>query len=865
MKKGGLSKTTLLIMLISLICNVKAATYTVVNTNDSGDGSLRQAMTQATSSFMGNSSIVFNIPPSDPNYSPDKGTFTIHLQSELPYLLVGGNITIDGTTQASNQGDTNPNGPEIVIDGGTLSLPTCFRIASQNNTIKGFDIIGFQYAILFFGANGGSVSDCYIGLNADGESLPDNGISYGIGLSGGSYGGYDLGYARNITVSNNTIAGCSVAAIALVSVSDNTITQNRIGNNGIIALPNSQGIYLTSASANNVISDNVISGNENAGIVMESGGTSNNVVVGNMIGTDGSGTLPLGNHYGIIVMTNANGNRIGGTLPAERNVISANLEIGIYIESADSNVVCGNIIGPDATGTQVFETEPDSLIQANGVEINTTGRYNVIGGDTPQHRNIISGNRVYGCIYYGNCSNNNIKGNYIGTDITGNAPLPNATGICVDGSSNNNVMEHNVLSGNRSYGLFIVTRGTDNNIFRGNLVGTNASGTAALPNDVGLMLAANAQGNIIGGDTEGDRNVFSGNTYAGIEVTDNDTRNNKIIGNFIGVDITGNAALPNENGIIVSALVKELDISGNVISANARYGIVITDQADSIRIDGNRIGVGATDDTAMGNSTSGVLLGNGAAHCTVSSNIIANSDTAGVLLLDQNTLNNRITRNSMFGNRYAGIDIFPWGINENDQGDIDEGCNRLMNHPVIELVEHNTATGTTYIKGHLDTQDPQNATVEIFVADSDNILGFVRQGKTYVASTHPDANGNWQINTTCIGLATSVTATATDAEGNTSEFAPLCATVEAIAETEAAIITISPNPTSGLLKITSNSGFKVETITLVDATGRNVAFKLASHSDNELVVDITNCKSGIYTIGLLSTNGEMVISRVVRL
>ena len=85
-----------------------------------------------------------------------------------------------------------------------------------------------------------------------------------------------------------------------------------------------------------------MSGNTNAAIVVESSGSRNNIVSGNYIGTDITGTNPLSNHYGIIVMTNANANRIGGTTPAERNIISANTEIGIYIESADSNVVCGN-------------------------------------------------------------------------------------------------------------------------------------------------------------------------------------------------------------------------------------------------------------------------------------------------------------------------------------------------------------------------------------------------------------------------------------------------------------------------------------------------------------------------------------------
>lgn len=846
-------------LLMLLAGSASAATYTVTNTNDNGEGSLRQAMTQAASNYFGNSTIIFNIPQSDSGYNPSTGVFIIYPQSELPHLLMGGNITIDGTTQD----DTNPFGPEIMIDGGNLNMMTCFRIASQNNTIKGLGIVGFQYAILFFGANGGSVTECYIGVNPDGESLPDNRLDYGIGLSGGSYGGYDLGYARNITIRNNVIGGCNVAGIALVTVNDNTITQNKIGTNSIVSLPNNQGIYLTSASANNVISDNVISGNENAGIVLESTGTTENIISGNKIGTDLTGTQPLSNHYGIIIMTNANGNRIGGTSVAERNIISANTEIGIYIESANSNLVCGNIIGPDITGTQMFEIEPDSLMQANGVEINTTGKYNIIGGDTPQHRNIISGNRVYGCIYYGNCSNNNIKGNYIGTDITGNAALPNATGICVDGSSNQNTIENNVLSGNKSYGLFIVTRGTDNNVFRGNLVGTNASGTTALPNDVGLMLAATAQGNIIGGDDESDRNIFSGNTYAGIEVTDNDTRNNRISGNYIGTDITGNIALPNENGIIVSALVSDLVINDNVISANTGFGLVVTDHADSIYVSNNIIGVGANTETPLGNGASGVLLGNGASYCLIDSNIIAHNDTAGVLLLDEATLNNRITSNSIYGNRYAGIDIHPWGINENDLGDTDEGCNHLMNHPIVELVEYNPATQRTHISGVLDTQNPQSATIELFIADDDNLFGMVRQGKTLVATTQPDSNGHWSMTTNKVTSNCSITATATDIDGNTSEFSPLCAAIEAVEENSAPQVSASPNPTDGLVKISGKTR-GIKTIYISNPMGKTIPAMISNLSETEIVIDLSCYSTGVYTIEVVYLNGERSNIQIIK-
>lgn len=862
------------LLIAALLCaamilsnKIFATDYIVTNTADSGEGSLRQAITSASSNYIGSSNIYFNIPTTDANYNAENGTFTINILSELPYLIVVGNINIDATTQTNNVGDTNPYGPEIVLDGGNRNLQTCFRLASANNSIKGFAIGGFQYAILFFGANGGLVSNCHIGIDATGTEAFSN--TYGIGISGGSYGSYDLGYAHNINITDNIISGNTIAGIALIGVENNTITGNKIGTDrtGTLSVPNNQGIYLSSASHNNTIGGNaeskrnILSGNTNAAIVVESSGSRNNIVSGNYIGTDITGTNPLSNHYGIIVMTNANANRIGGTTPAERNIISANTEIGIYIESADSNVVCGNYIGTDVTGMQTFAFEgTDSLIQANGVEINTTGKCNIIGGHTPEERNIISGNRVYGCIYYGNCHHNNICGNYIGTDASGEIALPNATGICVDGSSHQNIMENNVLSGNRSYGLFIVTRGTDENIFRGNLVGTNAQGTTALPNDVGLMLAADAKGNMIGGENDSDRNIFSGNLYAGIEVTDQGTENNIIRGNFIGVDISGNSALPNSNGIIVSALTKHLEISDNVISANSDFGLVITDRADSITVAGNKIGTGLDISTDLGNGASGILIAGGATNNFIGmpdrGNIIANNDSAGIVLMDETTLNNRISQNSIFNNQYAGIEIFPQGINENDNGDTDSGCNNLMNYPVITSVIRDVNSGQIWINGTLDTQNPQTATVELFVAHQPTGLGIPREGRTYIGKATPHSDGSWlAVIDAEIASNETVIATATDENGNTSEFSESHGIVTEIAFATNDEMAIYPNPTTGICKINTT---EFDTLLVYDTNGQLIKHITAKND----TIDLSDFANGTYFVVLHNKQHE---SRCIKL
>src|ERR1035437_2409956 len=112
-----------------------AATYTVLNTNDAGAGSFRQAITDANAAF-GADNIVFNIPNTDPNYNSATGVWSIAPLTDYP-MITGGSTNMDATTQTVNQGNTNQFGPEIAFVGNT-SLTYGFRIVSPGNTVKGF-------------------------------------------------------------------------------------------------------------------------------------------------------------------------------------------------------------------------------------------------------------------------------------------------------------------------------------------------------------------------------------------------------------------------------------------------------------------------------------------------------------------------------------------------------------------------------------------------------------------------------------------------------------------------------------------------------------------------------------------------------
>jgi hypothetical protein len=293
------------------------------------------------------------------------------------------------------------------------------------------------------------------------------------------------------------------------------------------------------------------------------------VVQGNYIGTDPSGTKAQGN--GITgssagIYFGGDGSQAGGVTVAERNIVSGNHADGIWLD-AKNLVVQGNYIGTDVTGTNALgNTFSGVVLSAVGSPLvsNVT-----VGGVAAGSRNVISANGNHGVLLSAAATQGNfVQGNYIGTNATGTASLGNAQhGVrLAAGASGNTVggtsaAARNVLSGNGGQGVRIDSSGTSTNVISGNFIGTNAAGTAGVPNTSGgIAITSSAASNTIGGTAAGAGNVIAYNTGGdGINVAAAAGTGNSILGNSIfanaglGIDllndgVTANDALDADTG-----------------------------------------------------------------------------------------------------------------------------------------------------------------------------------------------------------------------------------------------------------------------------------------------------------------------------
>ncbi len=300
--------------------------------------------------------------------------------------------------------------------------------------------------------------------------------------------------------------------------------------------------------------------------------SNDNLIQGNYIGTDDTGELAFANGTGISVGIFFFGNTIGGTSYGAGNVISGNTVAGILLDLGDSgplssepgNVIQGNLIGVDATGTKAIGN------RQWGIALSSSAPGNLIGGDSAAARNVISGNGFSGIeidqIEIGlddSSPGNIIENNFIGTDITGKATIGNGQyGILLAGPAASDTTigapnAGNLISGNGLGGVF--GGSVSSVVVQDNLIGTNVTGTSSLGNaGDGVELSNGSSDNTIGGTSSGDGNVIAFNTGNGIT-----------IGYSATDDSTGDAIL--ENSIFANSKLG-IDLGDNGVTLNDSSG-----------------------------------------------------------------------------------------------------------------------------------------------------------------------------------------------------------------------------------------------------------------------------------------------------
>jgi titin len=854
-----------------------------------GSLTLRQAILDANAN-PGSDTISFAI--------PGLGVHIIQPVSALPTIT--DSVLIDGTTQTGYAGK-----PLIQLDGSFAGSGTNgLTISASGCTVRGLDITRFNRAGVGVLGSNNIIQANYIGTDATGTSSRGNGYD-GVEIAGGAKSNLvgTNGDGVNDAAERNLISGNGFSGVAILGIGTNlnVVAGNLIGTDvtGGVSIPNrAPGVFIfRDAQFNRIGTDgngvadaaerNIISGNALNGVLISDLGTNQNVVAGNFIGTNAAGTAARPNGLnGVQILGGAQSNRIGvnggdQNPSAEGNVISGNSQDGVQITDIGTNlnIVAGDFIGTDRTGTAALPNGNDGVYIANGARSNRVGtngdgvgdaaegnlisgnlgiagvrinnpgsngnviagnfigtnasgtavlgnahegviiskgaQGNVIGVNSADknptaERNVISGNGLDGVwISSAGTNQNVVAGNFIGIDLTGNKAVGNGgAGVLVNGGAQGNRIgtngdgvadgaERNIISGNGTSGVYITDSGSNQNVVAGNFIGTDVSGSVAVSNGgQGIAIVNGAQGNRIGvngGDKNpaAERNLISGNLADGVSIRDAGTINNVVAGNLIGTNGVGTAALANGirggNGVFIhggashNLIGTNADGVGdaferNIISGNIWSGVRVSDLGTGQNtIAGNFIGTDKTGALALPNLGDGILMYGGTQNNPVgrpaAANVIAFNGAAGVKILDAFTTGDALRANSIFSNADLGIDLGGNGVTPNDShGHI--GPNDYQNFPILsQAVSSGLVTAVT---GTLKSVPMQSFAIDFYASPSADPSGF-GQGKRFIGSfsVMTDGSGNASFSATLSvgGLAGQfISATATAANGDTSEF-----------------------------------------------------------------------------------------------
>jgi hypothetical protein len=422
----------------------------------------------------------------------------------------------------------------------------------------------------------------------------------------------------------------------------------------------------------------------------------------------------LGNAGSGIFINSAPENTVGGTTVAARNLISGNNGDGIEIDAVadavdlpNENVISGNFIGTAANGAGVLGNSGNGIIVRAGFGNVIGGTEGITaGGLCAGACNIISYNGARGIRLMGDSTFTNVLGNFVGTTALGLTGAPNhSDGVAIFDPSNGNLIGdgsaegRNIIAANDGNGVLITGAAASNNQVKGNYIGTNKNGTAALANGSnGIFLQA--PDNFIGGAGSG--NLISGNIGAGISLPGTFATGNEIVGNYIGTDAAGTAPLGNGDAGISVAFGSNNRIGGdfgtitpddgNIIAFNLDQGIIVGFNNNAIRFNSIFSNASPEIDLVNGNNNQAAPVLTGA---TVGSTNIQGSLTSAPSTIFAIDFYYSSDCAHPQGKTYLGSDA----VQTNGSGVVNFNSNQATSAPIGSFI---TATAT----------DPNNNTSE---------------------------------------------------------------------------------------------------------------------------------------------------------
>ena len=473
-------------------------------------------------------------------FEANDGSLTSTVATTTITMNVNRGVLIVTNTSNVVNGDTTDINSLIASQGGDgISLrEALLAVNATTNDASGPDIIRFQIdgagphtivldsllpditdAVII----DATTEDGYSGtplVEIDGNGLTGDGFRIAAGGGGSEIAGLSIGNFDGHGVSFD-VEG------------NNTLRDSYIGlrADGVTAFGTTDHA-VDIFSSNNTIQDNTIVNSSGSGIALTTASATNNLIVGNFIGTDSSGADMGNTSAGILLWTGPNGNTIGGTTAADRNVIGWNAD-GIMLSGigTDNNSIQGNYIGIADDGSTTIGNDTHGVLIAGGASNNTVGA-----------RNVISANDYGVTISDAGTTGNIVAGNYIGTDATGELDRGNLfDGVALRNSASDNIIgtaaSRNIISGNDNDGIWI--NNSSNNIIQNNWIGYTAMGGVLGNSYHGIGIDAGSTGNLIGGTDPGVSNRIGNNAWDGIAITDSSTVGNTILGN----EVTDNGGL----------------------------------------------------------------------------------------------------------------------------------------------------------------------------------------------------------------------------------------------------------------------------------------------------------------------------------